>query len=242
MEPPHSYLLETSSKVVHHEDYLNRRSDHALCGVALENPAPLDSTIRPDAVCPNCEAKLLEYHLTWWRERAEAATAELDDLRIRYRQLEKSLGNQHEDEVTSAPSDESRESRREMEREAQAATAEQGATTPASFLEQARKELLELCRQFDEAVPYWRLKNAMDAFSDKLNSDERVRLAREIGADGSLIRWCTTQIEGLGWRVTNNPVSGEADDMMEAWTQDLYQTPKKTNKWRLGRSRSHDAS
>jgi hypothetical protein len=29
--------------------------------------------------------------------------------------------------------------------------------------------------------------------------------------------------------------------MMDAWTEDLYQPPKKT-KWRLGRSRSHDAS
>jgi len=81
----------------------------------------------------------------------------------------------------------------------------------------------------------------MDAFSDKLSSDERVLLAQEVGADGSFIRWCTTQIEGLGWRVTNSPVHGDADEMMDAWTQDLYQTPKKT-KWRLGRSRSHDGS
>jgi hypothetical protein len=51
----------------------------------------------------------------------------------------------------------------------------------------------------------------MQAFSDKLNSDERVLLAHEIGADGSLIRWCTTEIEGLGWQVTNNPVRAEVD-------------------------------
>jgi hypothetical protein len=79
----------------------------------------------------------------------------------------------------------------------------------------------------------------MDAFSDGLSSDERVLLAQEIGAGGSFIRWCTTEIEGLGWQVTNNPVSGDADDMMDAWTEDLYQTPKKT-KWRLGRPRSQD--
>jgi hypothetical protein len=64
----------------------------------------------------------------------------------------------------------------------------------------------------------------------------RVMRAQEIGADGSLIRWCTAQIEGLGWQVTNNPVTGEAEDMMDAWTHDLYQQPKKT-KWRLGRAR-----
>ena len=33
----------------------------------------------------------------------------------------------------------------------------------------------------------------------------------------------------------------DADTMMDAWTEDYYQTPKKT-KWRLGRSRSHEAS
>ena len=76
----------------------------------------------------------------------------------------------------------------------------------------------------------------MDAFSDKLNSDERV-LLHGIGADGSLIRWCTREIEGLGWQVTNNRVHGDADDMMDAWTEDLYHPPKKT-KWRLGQSRS----
>jgi hypothetical protein len=37
-------------------------------------------------------------------------------------------------------------------------------------------------------APYWRLKNTMQAFSDKLSSDERVLLAQEIGAEGSLIR------------------------------------------------------
>jgi hypothetical protein len=248
VEPPHNYVHEASSSVVHHADYLDRRDDHALCGVAFENPTPLG--VRPAAVCPDCEAKLVEYHLTWWRERAEAATAELDDLRVKYRELAEYVDNQGRQvaglelpaHVSGDPSGENPESRRETEGEPQAgSTAEQGETTPGSLLDQARKELLELCRRFDEAVPFWRVKNSMDAFSDKLNSDERVLLAQEIGAGGSFIRWCTTEIEGLGWRVTNNPVHGDADDMMDAWTQDLYQTPKKT-KWRLGRSRSHDGS
>ena len=81
----------------------------------------------------------------------------------------------------------------------------------------------------------------MDAFSDRLASDERVLLAEEIGAEGSLIRWCTREIESLGQQVTNSPVHSDADTMMEAWTEDYYQTPKKT-KWRMGRSRSHEAS
>ena len=114
-------------------------------------------------------------------------------------------------------------------------------TTPTSLLDQARQELLELCRRFDDTVPYWRVKNSIDAFSDKLRPDERLLLAQEIGADGSLIRWCTREIAGLGLQVTNNPVHGDSDEMMDAWTHDSYQTPKKT-KWRLGRSRSHDGS
>jgi hypothetical protein len=250
VEPPHTYVHETSSSVVHHRDYLNRRNDQALCGVAFEYPAPLSPTIRPVAVCPDCEAKLVEYHLRWWRERAEAATAELDGLRIKYRELAEYVDNQrrqvaglqHPAQVGGDPSGENPESRREIGAVPQAgSTAEQDETTPASLLDQARKELLELCRQFDETVPYFRVKNSMDAFSDKLSSDERVLLAHEIGADGSLIRWCTKEIEGLGWQVTNNPVHGDADEMMEAWTQDFYQTPKKT-RWRLGRSRSHNGS
>ena len=250
VDPPHSYLHETSASVVHHGDYLNRRDDRALCGVALENPAQLGPTIRPAEVCPDCEAKLIEYHLKWWRERAEAATAELDGLRVKYRELAEYVdsqrpqvaGSQHPEQVGGDPSGENPESRRAIGGVPQAGSAaEQDETTPASLLDQARKEVLELCRQFAETVPYFRVKNSMDAFSDRLSSDERVLLAHQIGADGSLMRWCTKEIETLGWQVTNNPVHGDAEDMMDAWTQDLYQTPKKT-KWRLGRSRSQDAS
>jgi hypothetical protein len=250
VEPPHNYVHEASSSVVHHEDYLNRRSDQALCGVAFEQLARLGPTIRPVAVCPDCEAKLAEYHLTWWRERAEAATAELDGLRIKYRELAEYVDNQrrqdhglqHPASVMGDPSGENPEIRRETGAEPQAGwTGNQSESTATPLLDQVRKELLQLCRLFDEAVPYWRVKNSMDAFRDKLNSDERVLLAQEIGADGSLIRWCTREIEGLGWQVTNNPVHGDADDMMDAWTEDLYQPPKKTKR-RLGRSRSHDAS
>jgi hypothetical protein len=233
VEPPHNYVHEASSSVVHHGDYLNRRDDQALCGVAFENPVALGPTTRPASICPDCEAKLAEYHLQWWRERAEAATAELEELRVKYRELAES---QRPTQVSEVPSGETPESREISGQPQAGSTAEVGEATPASLLDQARKELLELCRRFEGSVPFWRVKNSMDAFSDKLNSDERVLLAQEIGAGGSFIRWCTTEIEGLGWQVTNNPVHGDADDMMDAWTQDLYQTPKKT-KWRLGRSR-----
>src|SRR5262245_39889558 len=184
---------------MHHGDYLNRRNDRALCGIAFENPAQLGPTVRPVAVCPDCEARLLEYHLKWWRERAEAATAELDELRVKYRELAEYVddqrpqvaGSQHPVQVGGDPSGENPEIRREVDAEPQAGpTAEQDETAPASLLDQARKELIELCRRFDEAVPFWRVKNSMEAFNDKLKSDERVRLAQEIGADGSLIRWC----------------------------------------------------
>jgi hypothetical protein len=222
--------------VVHHGDYLNRRDDHALCGVALENPTAPSQGLRPVAVCPDCAAKVVEYHLTWWRERAESASAELDELRAKYRELAEQVDNQRRSEGEN-PDD-----RRQPEGEPQSgSTAEEAETEPTTFLGHARRELLDLCRQFDGTVPYWRLKNTMQAFSDKLTSDERVLLAQEIGAEGSLIRWCTTQIESLGWRVTDNPVSGEAGAMMDAWIDDAYQTPKK-NRWRLGRSRSHDGS
>lgn len=250
VEPPHSYVHDASSSVVHHQDYLNGGSDQPLCGAAFEKPARLGPTIRPVTVCPDCVAKLAEYHVKWWREKAEEAAAELDGLRGKYRELAEYVDNQHRPvaglqhpaPVMGDPSGEHPESRSEIDGEPQAdATTEHGETTPTSLLDQARKELVELCRPFDEAVPYWRVKNSVDAFSDKLKSDERLLLAHEIGADGPFTRWCIREIEGLGWQVTNSPVNGDADDMMDAWAQDLYQPPKKT-KWRLGRPRSHDGS
>jgi hypothetical protein len=244
VEPPHGYIWETSASVVHHVDYLNRRDDHALCAVALKNPTTLGQTAPPDAVCTDCEAKLAEYHLTWWRNTARAATTELDELRVKYRELAEYADSQHRQLAAVQPlahvektlSAEPPESRRELEVEPQHdSPAKQAGTTPTPFLDHARRELMELCRRCDEAVPYWRLNRTMQDFSEKLNSDERVLLAQEIGTDGSLIRWCTQEIENLGWRVTSNPVHGEPDAMWDAWAQELYQTPRKT-RWRLGRS------
>ena len=108
----------------------------------------------------------MEYHLKWWRERAEAATAELDGLRVKYRELAEYVdsqrrevaGSQHPVQVMRDPSAENPD-RREVDEEAQAgSTAEQGEALPASLLDQARKELLEVCRRFDETVPYFRVK------------------------------------------------------------------------------------
>jgi hypothetical protein len=250
VEPPHSYVHESSSSVVHHGDYLNHRDDHALCGVTFENPAPLGPTISPGSACPDCEAKLAEYHLIWWRERAEAVTAELDELRVKYRELAEYVENQRH-QVAGLQrsvqggedlSGEDSESRGEIAGTPQGdSTAEQGEATPASVLDQARKELSALCRRSDEAVPFWRVKKCMEALSDELDSDERVLLAQELGADGSFIRWCTTEIERLGFKVSNNRVHGDANAMMDEWTQDMYQPPKKT-RWGRGRSRSHNGS
>ncbi|WP_231744583.1 hypothetical protein [Mycobacterium sp. GA-1199] len=225
MEPPHSYVQDTSASVVHHGDYLNRDDRRALCGLALTSATMLGDAAGDGAICPDCEAKLAQYHAAWWRERALAVEAELEELRHKYRQL---TGDAEE---AQKPSPEATQTT------ASPTTEEE----PASLLGRARVELAGLCRQCDGVVPYWRLKTTMQAFSDKLSPDERVLLAQEIGADGSLIRWCTTEIDNLGWQVTNSPVQEESEAMWDAWTHDAYQTPKK-NKWRLGRSRSRDAS
>ena len=217
---------------MHHEDYLNRRDDQALCGVAFESPTPFGGTSRPAEVCPDCEAKLIEYHLTWWRATAESATAELAELRVKYQELVLSVDDEAV-HVADVP-------------EPAQATAEpvsdDGDATLTPLLKLARVELVQLCRQFEETVPYFRLKRSMDAFSDRLESDERVLLAAEIGGDGSLMRWCTNQIEGLGRQISNNPVNADVDAMRDAWNEEygahLNPTPKKpTTKWRLGRSR-----
>ena len=75
----------------------------------------------------------------------------------------------------------------------------------------------------------------MQEFSDKLDDHERVLLAQEIGSDGSLIRWATTEVEGLGLSVTNNRVQENTDMMWEEWLQESQQAPK--TKRRFGRSK-----
>ena len=215
VEPPHNYLRETSGSVVHHVDYLNSRVDHALCGVAIENQTALTHPGTADAICSDCVAKLDVYHLKWWREKAEAATAELEALRVEYRRLAESTGIQSPQPV-EAPVEQ--------------------AETPKTLLDHARRELTELCRQFDGAVPFVRLKNTMQAFSDGLDTAERMQLAQEIGGDGTLIRWSTTEVEVLGWHVLNNPMQGEADATWDAWIDDSQQASSKTKR-RFGRSR-----
>ena len=224
VEPPHSYVRQASDSLVHHADYLNRRDDHALCGVALEDPTALSQAPGADAVCPDCEAKLVVYHLEWWRARAQAATAELEVLRVKYRELTQSADTESPHVATA-----------EVEQDRVGSAAESAPTEGTTFLDRARRELAELCRQFDGAAPFFRLKNTMQEFSDKLDDHERVLLAQEIGSDGSLIRWATTEVERLGLSVTNNRVQENSDMMWQEWLEESQQAPKA--KRRFGRSR-----
>jgi hypothetical protein len=211
--------------VVHHTDYLNSRDDHALCGAAFPNLTAQTDTDTTDALCPDCEARLVEYHLAWWRERALAATAELEDLRTQYRELQERAGIQP---VASTPA--------KVEHAEQADVDHDEAELSTTFLGQARRELTTLCKQFDGAVPHFRLKKTMGAFSDRLDDHQRALLAEEIGADGSLIRWATIQVETMGRQVSNSPVQENTEMMWEEWLQETPQAPTKTKR-RFGRSK-----
>jgi uncharacterized Zn finger protein (UPF0148 family) len=208
--------------VVHHADYLSALDDHALCGQVLENPTASTQVDTADVLCPDCEAQLVVYHLEWWRSRAMAVTAELDALRVKYPELVQSADTESADVPAAA-----------VEQEQAATSASTEATT---LLDRARRELTELCGQFDNAVPFYRLNNTMQEFSENLNDDERVRLAREIGSDSSLIRWATTEVEALGMSVANNRVQENSDMMWQEWLQESQQAPTKTKR-RFGRSR-----
>jgi hypothetical protein len=207
---------------VHHVDYLSARSDQALCGVAIQNATALAETASADALCPDCEAQLVIYHLEWWRSRALAVTAELEALRVKYPEL-----------VQSAGTESARLAASEVEHDHAARSAPTEATT---YLGHARRQLVELCSQFDGAVPFYRLNKTMQEFSDMLNDDERAVLAREIGSESSLIRWATTEVESLGLSVTNNRVQENSDMMWQEWLQESQQVPTKTKR-RFGRSR-----
>jgi hypothetical protein len=227
VEPPHRYLREPSASLVHHADYLNARDDHALCGAALQSPNATTQPGSAEVLCPDCQAQLVVYHLEWWRQTAEAATAELEELRAKYRELQGDAGTERLD---SAPAEVDEGSSEEPSAEE---------SESKTFLDLAQQDLTELCRQFDGAVPYFRLKKTMQVFSDRLDSHQRVLLAEEIGADGSLIRWATTRVEARGWEVTNSPVQENTDMMWEEWLHESQQAPKKAKR-RFGRSRSHD--
>jgi hypothetical protein len=208
--------------VVHHADYLNGLDDRALCGVAVQDPTALTQVSTGDALCADCEARLVVYHLDWWRSRALAVTAELDALRAKYPELVQPADTKRPD-VPAA----------EVER---GKTAQPGPAEATTLLDSARRELTELCAQFDGAVPFYRLNNTMQDFSDKLSDDERLLLDRAIGSDSSLIRWATTEVESLGLSVTNNRVRENSDMSWQDWLQESQQVPTKTKR-RFGRSR-----
>ena len=114
--------------------------------------------------------------------------------------------------------------------------AESAPAEASTFLDHARRELTDLCRRFDGAVPFYRLNNTMQDFSDKLDDHDRVLLAQEIGSDGSLIRWATTEVEVLGLSVTNNRVQENSEMTWEEWLQESQQAPTKAKR-RFGRSK-----
>ena len=204
--------------MVHHVDYLNARDDHTLCGVAIGAASASTHIDAADALCPDCEAQLVGYHLEWWRTKALAATAELEALRAKYPEL---LGHAEAPAVEVEPD--------------HVVVVTTDAASDA-FLDRARRELTDLCRQFEGAVPFYRLNNTMQDFSDKLDDAERLLLAQEVGADSSLIRWATTQVEILGFTVTNNRVQQNSDMMWQEWLEESQQAPPKTKR-RFGRSR-----
>ncbi|OBK80123.1 hypothetical protein A5651_01445 [Mycobacterium sp. 1274761.0] len=205
---------------MHHVDYLDAGDGHALCGIALENPQALTQPEAAHELCPDCEARLVFYHLEWWRQKAEAANKELEELRAKFCELQDEGGDQgppvasegHAKEIPAEPE-------------------------PTTLIDRAVRELTELCRQFNGAVPYWRLKKTMQEFSDRLDTDQRVLLAEEIGADGSLIRWATNKVESLGWQVTNSPVQENSEMMWQEWLQEAQQPAPKKTKRRFGRPR-----
>lgn len=210
--------------MVHHIDYLNTRDDQALCGAPLPNATDVTRADTADAPCSACEARLVVYHLNWWRDKAQVATAELEELRAKYREL-----------THSADSYSQHAARTEVEHALVGSSAESPLSEATSFLDRARRELTELCRPFDSAVPFYRLNNLMQEFSDKLDDEERVLLAQEIGSDSSLLRWATTEVERLGLSVSNNRVQENSDMMWEEWLQESQQAPKA--KRRFGRPR-----
>jgi hypothetical protein len=93
-EPTYIYIRDRTSTAAHHWDYLNDRSDQALCGHGYVDPITLEEVPRPSAVCGACQARLPEYHAQWWRDQLQAANVQLEELRLKCRKLEERSDNQ----------------------------------------------------------------------------------------------------------------------------------------------------
>jgi len=211
---------------------------HSGIGINLANRFPAPKSLarrafgdRPYSLAPSTKLRKVEPPHSYLREPSASVVHHVDYLSARSDQALCGVAIQNATALAETASADALC----PDCEAQLVT-ESAPTEATTFLDRARRELAELCSQFDRAVPFFRLNKTMQDFSDKLNDNERAVLAREIGSESSLIRWATTEVESLGLSVTNNRVQENSDMMWQEWLQESQQVPTKTKR-RFGRSR-----
>ena len=89
MEPPFYYVRDSVSKAAHHWDYFHDRHSHGLCGHAFEGSIAYEGPKRPSKVCRRCQDALPAYEARWWRETAETAAHEQENLAARLEKAER---------------------------------------------------------------------------------------------------------------------------------------------------------
>lgn len=87
-EPKYAYVYEPATDVVHHRDYLNGYPDQTLCGSQNVKVRLSPIVVVPHEVCPDCLAKLPEYHAKWWSDQFKSLSDELMRLRADYQRLQ----------------------------------------------------------------------------------------------------------------------------------------------------------
>ena len=193
--------------VAHHADYLERREDHALCGATLENADTLINQAVPTQFALTAKKNWFATISNGGASKALAATAELETLRAKYGELDGTPLVQLEEEGS---------------------TEEPAETEPTTLLDHAtrtRGPLSGIRRRGPLCSP----EEHEQAFSERLESHERLVLAQEIGGDGSLMRWSTTAVKALGLHVANNPVQEEPEAMWDALVEHLTRRRRSPN-------------
>lgn len=81
------FYVRDRAPAAHIWDYLQNRSDHALCGHGYVHPSDLGEVTRPRSVCRGCQALAPKAEAMRWRQLAEETTAELTESLTAYDNL-----------------------------------------------------------------------------------------------------------------------------------------------------------
>lgn len=96
-DPPHKYLRDGASPIIHHCNYFDEKNENhhiALCGHEVTGAETVGFNQEISDACPACRARLFEYYAWWWRNRYQTARSQLQALQVNFAELKAHSENQ----------------------------------------------------------------------------------------------------------------------------------------------------